>query len=73
VKYWEIIALNLKKAGWSLGLGLQRLVATGERAIWIGRYASQRRKAFVVQADELLTVFLELEAAVEPFSASSSL
>jgi hypothetical protein len=22
VKYWEIIAVNLKKAGWSLGLGL---------------------------------------------------
>jgi hypothetical protein len=30
-------------------------------------------KRFVVQADEKLTAFLELEAAVEPFSASSFL
>jgi hypothetical protein len=30
-------------------------------------------KRFVVHADEMLTTFLELEAAVEPFSASSFL
>jgi hypothetical protein len=30
-------------------------------------------KRFVVRADEKLTAFLELEAAVEPFSASSFL
>jgi hypothetical protein len=29
------------------------------------------RKRFVVHADEKLTAFLELEAAVEPFNASS--
>jgi hypothetical protein len=28
---------------------------------------------YVVRADELLTAFMELEAAVEPFSASSFL
>ena len=31
-----------------------------------------RRSRFVARADEKLTAFLELEAAVEPFSASSS-
>jgi hypothetical protein len=31
------------------------------------------KKRFVVHADEKLTAFLELEAAIEPFSASSFL
>ena len=30
-------------------------------------------KRFIVRADEKLTALLELESAVEPFSASSSL
>ena len=30
-------------------------------------------KGFIVRTDELLTAFVELEAAVEPFSASSFL
>jgi hypothetical protein len=59
MKYWEIIADNLKKAGWSLGyvsaidsLGRTIFVADGHRD-------SQR---FIVRADEILTAFVELES-----------
>jgi hypothetical protein len=43
------------------------------RTIWIADAHRGDGKHFVVRADEKLTAFLELEAAVEPFSASSSL
>jgi hypothetical protein len=62
VKYWEIIADNLSKAGWSLGcvsaLGVER------RTIWIVDAHRDDGKSFIVRADELLTPFLELERAV---------
>jgi hypothetical protein len=54
VKYWEIIADNLSKAGWSLSFGLARphdLDADAQRT------AFRRRD---VRADEKLTAFLEL-------------
>jgi hypothetical protein len=60
MKYWETIADNLKKAGWNCGcisstdhMGRQFWVAAAERA-GVGR--------FIVQSDEKLTAFLELEA-----------
>jgi hypothetical protein len=59
--YWEIIADNLKKAGWSWGWG-SALDREG-CAIWIVD-AHRDGKLFVVRADEKLTAFLELEAAV---------
>jgi hypothetical protein len=40
MKYWEIIADNLSKAGWSLGVS-QRLIPTGEQS-WIARRASPK-------------------------------
>jgi hypothetical protein len=43
------------------------------RTIWIVDAHRGDGKRVVVHADEKLTAFLELEAAVEPFSASSSL
>jgi len=61
VKNWEIIADNLSKAGWSLGW-----VATVDRegrTIWIVD-AHGYGKRFIVRADEQLTIFLELEAAI---------
>ena len=61
MKDWEIIADNLHDAGWSLGW-VSALDLEG-RTIWIVD-AHRRRKAFIVQADELLTAFLELERAV---------
>ncbi|PYJ68065.1 MAG: hypothetical protein DME76_13530 [Verrucomicrobia bacterium] len=50
VKYWEIIADNLSKAGW--------------RTIWIADAHRGDGKRFVVRADEKLTAFVELESAV---------
>ena len=61
MKYWEIIADNLKKAGWSLGW-VSALDSKG-RTIWIVD-AHRDGKRFVVRADEKLTAFVELERQV---------
>jgi hypothetical protein len=62
VKYWEIIARNLKKRGWSLGY----VSAIDSEGRTIGLVDAHRDdgKRFVVHADEKLTAFLELEAAI---------
>ena len=62
MKYWEIIADNLRKAGWSLGY-VSALNSEG-LTIWIAD-AHCDGKRFVVRADEKLTAFLELESAIE--------
>jgi len=67
VKYWEIIADNLSKAGWSLGW-ISALDLQG-RTIWI-RDAHGYRKRFIVRADEKLTAFLELQSAIHEFVVS---
>ena len=59
MKYWEIIADNLKKAGWSYGY--VSAVDSEGRTIWIAD-AHRDRKQFIVHADEKLTAFSELEA-----------
>ena len=59
MKYWEIIADNLSKAGWSWGC-----VATMDRdgrTIWIVDAHRDDGKRFVVRADEMLIAFVELE------------
>jgi hypothetical protein len=56
--YWEIIADNLSKAGWSLGR-LSAIDSNG-RTIWIVDAHRDNGKRFVVRADEELTTFLEL-------------
>ena len=43
------------------------------RTIWIVDAHRDYGKCFVARADEKLTALLELESAVEPFSASSFL
>jgi hypothetical protein len=57
----EIIADNLKKAGWSLGY--VAAVDSEGRTIWIAD-AHRDGKRFIVRADEKLTAFLELESAI---------
>jgi hypothetical protein len=52
MKYWEIIADNLKKAGWSLGW--VSAVDSEGRTIWIVD-AHGYGKRFIVRADEKLT------------------
>ena len=71
MKYWEIIADNLSKAGWSLGW--VPAVDCQGGTIWIADAHRDDGRRFVVHADEKLSAFVELEAAVEPFSASSFL
>ena len=61
MKYWEIIADNLHKAGWSLGW-VSALDVQG-RTIWIVDAHGDGRR-FIVRADELLTAFVELEREV---------
>jgi hypothetical protein len=61
VKYLEIIADNLSKAGWSWGC-VSALDREG-RTIWIAD-AHGCGKRFIVRADEILTAFLELESAI---------
>ena len=62
VKDWEIIADNLKKAGWSLGLRLSHRFSG--QTIWIADVHRSDGKRFIVRADEKLTAFMELELAV---------
>jgi hypothetical protein len=59
VKYWEIIADNLSKAGWSLGY--VSAVDSEGQTIWIADAHRDNGKRFIVRADEKLTAFLELE------------
>jgi hypothetical protein len=61
-RYWEIIANNLSKAGWSWGC-VSSVDAHG-RTIWIADAHRGDGQRFVVDADEKLTAFLELDAVI---------
>jgi len=61
VKYWEIIADNLSKAGWSYGY--VSAIDSHRRTIWIAD-AHRDGSTLHVRADEKLTAFLELESAL---------
>jgi hypothetical protein len=67
VKYREIIADNLKKAGWSLGW--VSAVDSEGRTLWIVD-AHRDRKRFIVRSDEMLTAFVELQRAIHEFAVS---
>jgi hypothetical protein len=58
----DIIADNLSKAGWIWGC-VSALDREG-RTIWIADAYRDNGKRFVVRADEKLTAFVELEAAI---------
>ena len=62
MKYWEIIADNLKERGWSLGW-VSALDVEG-RTVWIADAHRGDGKRFIVRADEKLTAFLQLESTV---------
>jgi hypothetical protein len=57
-----IIAVNLSKAGWSLGYG--SAIGSNGRTIWIVDAHRDDGKRFVVHAEELLTAFMELESVI---------
>ncbi len=66
MKYWEIIAVNLSKAGWSWGRCVSAIDFSG-RTIWIADAHRDDRKRLVVRADEKVTAFVEFESANRPF------
>jgi hypothetical protein len=61
MKYWEIIADNLNKVGWSWGCvsAVDRMA----RTIWIAD-AHRDGKRFIVRGDGLVTAFLEVASAI---------
>ena len=69
MKNWEVIADNLSKAGFSWGV-VSAIDSRG-RTIWIADAHRDDGKRFVVRADERLTAFMELEAAIRSSSESS--
>jgi hypothetical protein len=62
MKYWEIIADKLSKAGWSWGC--VSAIDSDGRTIWIADAHRGDGKRFIVRSNEKLTAFLELEAAI---------
>ena len=68
MKYWEIIADNLKKRGCSLGW--VSAVDSEERTIFIVDAHRGDGKRLVVRAEEILTAFLEAERAIHQFAVS---
>jgi hypothetical protein len=72
VKYWEIIADNLTKAGWSWGC-VSAIDSRG-RTMRIADAHRSDGQRFVVRTEEKLTAFMELEAEIRaglPSAASS--
>jgi hypothetical protein len=68
VKYWEIIADNLHKAGFSLGW-VSALDVEG-RTIWIVDAHRGDGRRFIVHADEKRSAFVELQRAIPEFAVS---
>jgi hypothetical protein len=59
MKYWEIIADNLRASGWNWGC--VSAVDSRGRTIFVADAYRNNRRRFIVSADEKLTAFLELE------------
>jgi hypothetical protein len=62
VKYWEVIADNLSKAGWSSGC--VSAIDSNGRTIWIADAHRGDGKRFILRSNELLSTFVELEREV---------
>jgi hypothetical protein len=71
VKYWEIIADNLSKAGWSWGC--VSAVDSNGRTIFVVDAHRDNGKRFVVRSDEMLSAFLELERITHELALSALL
>jgi hypothetical protein len=68
MKYWEIIADNLSKAGWSWGCA--PAVDFQRRTIWIADAHRGDGKRYILHPDEKLTAFVELDAVIPSRSFS---
>jgi hypothetical protein len=62
MKYWEIIADRLSKAGWSWGCA--SAADSNGRTIWIVDAHRGDGRRFIVRSDEKLSAFVELERQV---------
>ena len=71
LKYWEIIADRLTKAGWSLGW-VAGIDSQG-RTIWIVDAHLDDGKKFVVRSDEILLAFIELERITHELAVTALL
>ena len=67
-RYWEIIADNLSKAGWSWGC--VAIVDREGRTIFVADAHRDDGKRFVVRSDEKPAVFLELERITHELAVS---
>jgi hypothetical protein len=70
-RYWEIIADNLSKAGWSWGC-ISAIDSDGQ-TIWIVDAHCDDGKRFVVRSDEMLSALLELERITHELAVSALL
>jgi hypothetical protein len=61
VKYWEIVARKLTGAGWTWGY---YSAVTRHGWHWIADAHRGYGRRYIVQSDELLTAFLELEVTL---------
>ena len=68
MKYWEITADNLSKAGWSWGC-ISAVDSNGQ-TIFVADAHRDDGKRFVVRSDEMLTAFLELERITHELALS---
>jgi hypothetical protein len=66
MKYWEITAANLCKAGFSWGC--VATVDCEEWSIWVVSADRGDAGRFIVHADEKLTAFIELQSAIRDAS-----
>jgi hypothetical protein len=71
VKFWELVADKLRKAGWSWGC--VATVDSNGRTIWIADAHRGDGKRYVVHAEEKLTAFLELERITHELALSTLL
>jgi hypothetical protein len=62
MNYWEIIADNLSKAGWSWGC--VATIDSNGRTIFVADAHRGGGQRFIVRAGEKLTAFLELASAI---------
>jgi hypothetical protein len=62
MKYWEIIADSLSKAGWSWGC-VSTINSNGQTIFVADAHRDDGRR-FIVHADEKLSAFVELERQV---------
>jgi hypothetical protein len=70
LRYWEIIADNLSKAGWSWGC--VSAIDLAGRTIWIADAHRDDGERFIVRADEKLTAFVALEKEVCDFTTPTN-